>query len=253
MALSIHNLSIGYSQQKIIAKELNLSVSPGELVCLIGPNGTGKSTLLKTIAGLLSPLAGEIKINDKNILLFTATERAKQLAVVFTQKIQAENLDVYSAIATGRNPYTGLLGTLRKDDVEIIQRTIDITGLKEFENKFVDKLSDGEQQKVMIGRAIAQDCPIILLDEPTAHLDTVNKIEITLLLKKIAKEQNKSIIISTHDLSLALQIADKIWLMNKNRIAENTPTSIVNTTEFNEAFSGKNFSFDKNSFAFKII
>lgn len=246
------NISIGYSQAKIVAANLNLIAKAGEFICLIGPNGGGKSTLLKTIAGLLPLLNGEIFINNKPFSKIKLEEKAKTVASVLTTKIQIENLDVYSAVATGRTPYTSLSGILSATDKNIIEETISITGLNGFENRFIETLSDGELQKVMIARALAQDCPVMLLDEPTAHLDIINKIEITQLLKKIAKEKNKSIILSTHDLNLALQTADKIWLMHNSAVYENSPQNMINSNSFTEAFSGNTYTFNKNTLSFQI-
>jgi len=250
-----------YARLNKITKDLNLSLKSGELVCLLGPNGSGKSTLMRTMSGIQPPLNGSISILDKPLSKMSSKEIAQQLSIVLTERVTIGNLSVYALVALGRSPYTGWMGNLSPQDERIVQEAIETTGTTQFANAHISDLSDGERQKVMIARALAQDTPIILLDEPTAHLDLPNRIEIIRLLRKLTHEKGKSILMSTHELDLALQAADKIWLMleiksndrtSKSRLISGMPEELILNGQFEEAFARHGFKFDRNTGSFQI-
>ncbi|HYG40758.1 MAG TPA: ABC transporter ATP-binding protein [Cytophagales bacterium] len=264
----IKDLLIGYQKsalRKVVAGPVNLSLSAGEFICMIGQNGSGKTTLLKTLAGVQRPLKGSVEIRGKNISHYRPSQLSKILSVVLTDRVAVSNLDVYALVGLGRYPYTNWLGGLTDKDKKIIDWALKSTDTKKFINRQLGELSDGELQKVMVARALAQDTDIILLDEPTAHLDLPNRIEIFLLLKKLALETGKVILVSTHELDLALQSADKIWLIDTqktenqedfgeygNHIFSGVPEDMVISGVFQKAFEKHGMTFDKMTGRFKI-
>jgi len=241
--LCLENVSVGYFIRKkpfCVQQQLNLSAQKGELIALIGNNGCGKSTLLRSIAYLQPLLSGKIFIENKNIAEITPNERARLISIVLAGQQAAASFTVSELIAIGRDPYTGWLGNLSATDESIIEWSIEMTNLKGFENRNIYELSDGERQRVFIARALAQDTPLILLDEPTSHLDLSNRVNILLLLQKLAHETGKIILISTHELETAMQVADKIWLMQKEKgIIVGSPEDLIINGMFNEAFKDK--------------
>lgn len=254
--LKLHSVSIGYqakSKPVIVQKDLNISANRGELIALIGKNGCGKSTLMRSIAWLQPIFSGEITINGDNISDITPKKRAKLISIVLTDQRSEASFNVRELISIGRDPYTGWLGSLSAEDEAIIDNAIEIANLKGFENRNIHELSDGERQRVFIARALAQDTPVILLDEPTSHLDLPNRINILLLLQKLARETNKTIFISTHELETAMQVADKIWLMEKqNGIRQGTPEDMVLQGTFDTVFSHPSYVFDKEYGSFVV-
>lgn len=250
-------LKIGYKgkagRDTIVAKHIDVDLHSGELICLLGPNGSGKSTLIKTLAGVHKMLAGEITVFDESIKLLSRKQIAYRLSTVLTDRVTVGNLSVYNLVAFGRSPYTGWLGSLSEEDEEQVRWAIEATGLTEFVNRDVSKLSDGERQKVMIARALAQDTSVILLDEPTAHLDLPNRVEIIRLLRKLAHETGKGILLSTHELDLALKAGDRIWLMNREKeLFKGVPEDLVLNGTFEEVFKKDSFDFDIETGSFKI-
>ena len=255
--LKASRLSIGYKkgtkEEKTLAGPLELEIHPGQLICLLGQNGAGKSTLIRTLAGLQPLLSGTVETAGKNIAKLKPPERAKQLSMVLTDRVPSGNLTVYSIIALGRFPYTNWLGTLQPKDREIVQWAMQITDTTSFANRKLIELSDGESQKVMLARALAQDTPVIILDEPTAHLDLPNRITLMRLLHQLARSTGKGILLSTHDLDLALQTADEVWLLgNDGDFTKGAPEDIVLNGTFEAAFHKEGFTFDKSSGTFVI-
>ncbi len=212
--LSTSQLSIGYGSKNLISG-LDLQLHRGELVCLIGRNGCGKSTLIRTLAMLQNAQSGEILIDGKSIKKLSAQQRARLVSVVLTGRTDTGMMRVAELVALGRYPHTDLFGKLTDEDGQIIDSAIAAVGLTEKKNSLVAELSDGERQKIIIAKAVAQDAPIVILDEPTSHLDVPNRIEIMSLMRRLAKEMNKAVLLSTHEPDLALQSADRIWLMDK--------------------------------------
>lgn len=243
MLLDIKDLTIGYDN-KAVQTRLNLSTDTGELICLVGTNGTGKSTLLRTIAGLQPALSGAITLNHKQITEMSGYERATQLSLVLTDKISVENLSVYELVTMGRFPYTGWSGRLTSEDKQIIDKAIQDVNLKYKSLAMINHISDGEKQRAVIAKALAQSTPLVLLDEPTAHLDLPNRIEIMLLLRHLAKNTGKCFILSTHELDLAIQTADRIWLMTETGVETGIPEDMMLAGKFQTAFGSGRFTFD---------
>ncbi len=247
--LQLSNVSIGYHSKNrlsLVQSELSLSANKGELIALIGENGCGKSTLIRSIACLQPIFKGEINLNGKNLEKLTPAKRAKLLSVVLTEQKSVASFNVRELISIGRDPYTGWLGSLSETDNDIITRAIEQTYLQGFENRNIHELSDGERQRAFIARALAQDTPLIILDEPTSHLDLANRINILLLLQKLARNTGKTILISTHELETAMQVADKLWMMEKGGgVIVGVPEDMVLNGKFDSVFNHQNYDFDK--------
>ena len=255
--LHTENLSIGYRNRKkhptVIKSDINLTLYKGELVCLIGPNGCGKSTLLRTVSGLQPSLNGSVYIYDKLVNHLNLAELAKQLSIVLTDQITVRHLTVHQIVALGRYPFTNWVGKLSKKDEEIIHQSLKSVHLLKYANTNIGELSDGEKQRVMIAKALAQDTPVILLDEPTAHLDLPNRVETMQLLKNLAQKTQKSILLSTHELDLALQAADRIWLMNyDDSVICGAPEDLILGGQMEETFKANSFTFNKNTGVFEM-
>lgn len=245
-------LSIGYllkgGKRKVIHDDLNLRLRPGEVTCLLGLNGAGKSTLLRTLCGFQPPLSGEIRLMGKPLSSYSQSNFSLTVGVVLTEKTNAGGITVYELVSLGRHPYTGFFGQLKKTDREIIEQSLTAAGIAHKAQNYVSELSDGERQKAMIAKALAQQCPIILLDEPTAFLDVTSRIETMVLLHKLAVEQHKAILLSTHDLDLAIQMGDCLWLQEKGRpMACGTPEDLILSGAFESFFGKEGIVFDPST------
>jgi len=246
------NLSIGYflrgRRRKVVHDGLDLQLFPGEVTCLLGLNGAGKSTLLRTLCGFQPPLGGEILLMGKPLSEYSQSDFALTVGVVLTEKTNAGGITVYELVSLGRHPYTGFFGQLKKQDRDIIEQSLEKTGIAHKADNYVSELSDGERQKAMIAKALAQQCPIILLDEPTAFLDVTSRIETMVLLHKLAVEQQKAILLSTHDLDLAIQMGDCLWLEEKSRPMNcGTPEDLILSGAFESFFGKKDIVFDSST------
>ena len=217
--IELKELTIGYAQKnntKVVASGINATLHSGRLTCLIGANGIGKSTLLRTLSAFQPPLSGEIFIdNESPIPLSTLTDKqlSRLIGVVLTEKPDVQNMTVFELVGLGRSPYTGFWGRLNEEDKEVVKESLRLVGIESLQDRLIQTLSDGERQKTMIAKALAQQTPVIYLDEPTAFLDYPSKVEMLTLLRHLARETGKTIFLSTHDMELALQIADELWLM----------------------------------------
>lgn len=254
--ISADNLSIGYflnnGKSNIIKKDICLNALKGELIALIGGNGAGKSTLLRTFAGFQPFISGKIFIKGTGLNHFREKELARIMSFVSTEIIRVSNLTVFDLVALGRYPHTNWSGRLTDEDRSKVEEAIRMVGLNGYENRAVNFISDGERQKTMIARTLAQDTDIILLDEPTAFLDLSNKYEILHILHRLACERGKTILFSTHDLSTAIAECDKIWLMLEDRIIEGSPEDLVLSGSFNSLFTNKNLFFDTEKGDYRI-
>ena len=254
--IHIRNLTTGYpgkGSTKIVAKDIDATISSGELTCLLGANGVGKSTLLRTLSAFQPPLGGEIEIMGKKLTEYTDKQLATVIGVVLTEKCSLRNMTVEELVGMGRSPYTGFWGNLGKEDKQIVENAIAMVRIEDLKYRMVHTLSDGERQKVMIAKALAQETPVIFLDEPTAFLDFPSKVEIMQLLHHLSRSTNKTIFLSTHDLELALQIADKIWLMDKvNGVTVGTPEDLSIDGCLSNFFSRKGIVFDMETGLFRI-
>jgi iron complex transport system ATP-binding protein len=254
--LAAQNLTIGYPAArapKLVAGPLNFALKPGELVALLGPNGAGKSTLLRTLAGLQAPLAGQLVLADKDLIALSPPERARLLSIVLTDRVEAGGLTVLELVRLGRHPHTGWLGGLSAHDEAQVQDALAATNTTVFASRRVDELSDGERQKVLLARALAQDTPIILLDEPTAHLDLPNRVALLRLLHRLARDTPKAILLSTHELDLALQAADRLALLTaEGALHLGTPEDLVLDGTFAAAFVREGLAFDAATGTFPL-
>jgi iron complex transport system ATP-binding protein len=256
------DLAIGYAAgngrltgraPRIIARELTLEIQPGRLVCLLGPNGSGKSTLLRTLAGLQPSLQGTVIILGTDIRKITPGSLAKSISLVLTDPVRHSHLTVDALVSLGRYPYSGWLGSLGEGDRTVIAEAKAAAGVANFSNRKISMLSDGESQKVMLARALAQDTPLLMLDEPTAHLDLPSRIQLLKLLHRLSREMDKGILLSTHDLDLALQVADEVWLMQAGLpLQKGAPEDLVLDGTFEAAFDKEGVLFDRRTGSFRM-
>ena len=254
--IRLRDLSIGYPDKhntKRVAEHLNASIHSGELTCLLGTNGVGKSTLLRTLSAFQPPLGGTIDLLDRPLSTYDDRKLATVIGVVLTEKSDIRNMTVEELVGLGRSPYTGFWGTLKEGDRKIVHEAIARVRIEPLTQRMVHTLSDGERQKVMIAKALAQETPIIFLDEPTAFLDFPSKVEVMQLLHNLTHTLQKTVFMSTHDLELALQIADKIWLMDRtNGIAIGTPEDLSLEGKLSSFFSRKGITYDTETGFFRI-
>ena len=276
--ITLKNLSIGYRskhQLRTVASAINASLQSDELTCLIGANGIGKSTLLRTLAGFQPPLEGEILINKREILSqetsselsskkvtgislekplsqFSAQELAKEIGVVLTSRIDTPQLTIEEIIGIGRSPYTGFWGNLSAKDKQIVATAIQQVGIQHLAHRNICELSDGERQKVMTAKALAQQTHIIILDEPTAFLDFPSKVETLQMLRRLAHEEHKTILLSTHDVELALQLADQLWLMEAGHLSIGTPRELADNGSLSRFIERDGIRFDNERMSIEI-
>ncbi len=250
------NLEIGYRSRQgmtSVARNINLNLEDGEFVCLLGPNGAGKSTLMRTIAGMQAPLNGSVLLDGVDIRALTPNQRAARLSVVLTERVTAGLLTGYAMASLGRFPHTRWFGTLTAKDHEAVREAIESAGAQAFSDRFVSELSDGERQRVMLARALAQEPRLMILDEITAFLDLPRRIEMAGLLRRLAGQGERSVLISTHDLDLALRTADRIWLMHADgSLVTGAPEDLVLDGSFARAFADEGIEFDPSHGSFKL-
>ena len=273
--IQLWNLSIGYQTKhsvKTVAEGINGSIRSGELTCLLGANGVGKSTLLRTLSAFQPAIRGEIFISTnedggtrKEISSLSDKELSKLIGVVLTEKPDVKNMSVRELVSLGRSPYTGFWGTYTDEDLRIVDEAIEMVGITDLSRRPVHTLSDGERQKVMIAKALAQQTPVIFLDEPTAFLDYPSKVEVLQLLRRISREAEKTIFLSTHDVELALQLADTIWLMRRQEsgvrsqeagggspVTIGSPQELAASGDLGRFIERQNIVFDKETLTIKV-
>lgn len=242
------HVTIGYHQKKhdaCIHAGLNFRLHKGELTCLLGANGSGKSTLLRTLSAVQPCLSGDILLLDKSLNDYTERERSRTIGIVLTERTQTGGLTVRELVSLGRQPHTGFFGRLSKTDKNLIDSAIESVGISRLSSSYMAELSDGERQKAFIAKALVQECPLILLDEPTAFLDVVSRIEIMTLLRRLAKEAHKAILLSTHDIDQALLLADRLWLLRAHQgITCGVPEDLILDHQLDELFPTSNICFD---------
>lgn len=253
--LSAIGLSIGYVSKKpanAIASDINIALKESTVTALIGVNGIGKSTLLRTITGIQQPLAGSSILNGKPLQEYSSKTLAEQLSIVLTESLPPSNLTVYELVALGRQPYTNWLGKMSSEDHQHVKHALELTETTHLAQRRNFELSDGQLQKVLIARALAQDTPVIILDEPTTHLDLKHKAALLQLLKGLAVESGKSILYSTHDLDLALQMSDEIIVMSSGKTVQDTPDNLIKVKALDRLFEGTAITFDPEKRGFSI-
>jgi iron complex transport system ATP-binding protein len=253
--LTTSNLCVGYSSKKeikTIASNINLTLKKGELIALIGANGIGKSTLLRTLIGIQPPISGAVILKGKNILDYDSISFAQNLSIVLTEKLPPSNLTVFEIIALGRQPYTNWLGNLTDNDISKINEAMELTQITPLADKKHYEISDGQLQNVLVARALAQDTPLIILDEPTTHLDLLHKVSLFKLLKKLAKDTNKCILFSTHDIDMAIQISDEMIIMTEENVVQDQPCNFISKGNFDTLFKDEHIAFDSEKGKFIV-
>jgi iron complex transport system ATP-binding protein len=265
----LKDLSIGYGQKddtKVVASRLNASINSGELTCLLGQNGIGKSTLLRTLAAFQPALAGDVLMattgsnatttddSQRMTAIATLTDRqlSRMIGIVLTEKPDVRNMTVTELVGLGRSPYTGFWGTLNSDDRQVVSEAIHLVGIEPLKDRMVHTLSDGERQKVMIAKALAQQTPVIYLDEPTAFLDFPSKVDMLQLLRRLAHEEQKTILLSTHDVELAVQLADSIWLMEPGTLTVGSPRQLADDGTLACFIERPGITFDRQTLVIRV-
>lgn len=255
--IELRNLTTGYKlkkHDKVISTQLNAILQEGQMTCMLGPNGAGKSTLLRTMAGFQPYIEGNISVMHRNLSSYKNKELAKLISVVLTDNSSIKNMTVWEVVAMGRSPYTGFWGKLSEKDKKMVEKCLNWVGITEHANRKMQTLSDGERQKTMIAKAIAQETPIILLDEPTAFLDYPSKMHMMLLLHRLAKALKKTIFLSTHDLEHALQVADNIWLIDRDKgLTTGLPEDLCAEGKIEEYFLREGMQFNPETSTFSIV
>ena len=253
--LKTKDLAIGYASKKertVVASNINIELHKGALVGLVGGNGIGKSTLLRTLTNVQNALDGDIFINGKSIKQFPALDLAKVMSLVLTEQMMSKNLSVFELVALGRQPYTNWVGNLSENDISIVNTAITQTNISDLKYKRCFELSDGQLQKVMIARALAQDTDLMILDEPTTHLDMYHKAYILKLLQRLAKETEKTILFSSHEIDLAIQLCDTLIVMSPNQVVSDTPCNLISNGVFDALFPKDLIAFDEKTGSFRV-
>ena len=255
MTYELKDLSTGYHgrrQTHVVAQHISAQLEVGCLTCLLGPNGAGKSTLLRTLANFQPALEGEMLLDGQPLEIFTPKEIAQRIGVVLTERPNVGDMTVEELVAMGRSPYTGFWGALQAEDRVAVEEAISLVGIEALRRRRVQSLSDGERQKTMIAKVLAQQTPIIFLDEPTAFLDFPSKAEMLILLRRLAHEMQKTVFLSTHDIEMALQTADLLWLLDKTSLEIGTPHVLAESGALSRFFSGPAIKFDASTLRFQI-
>lgn len=254
--IQLKNLGIGYPTKhgvRTVAEGIDGTIRSGELTCLLGANGVGKSTLLRTLSAFQPKIKGNVFIEGRELSDYSDKELSKLIGVVLTEKPDVRNMRVRELVSLGRSPYTGFWGTYSKEDLRIVDEAISLVGIDSLSGRMVHTLSDGERQKVMIAKALAQQTPVIYLDEPTAFLDYPSKVEVLQLLRRISKEAEKTIFLSTHDVELALQLADTVWLMTcEGGMTIGTPLQLAQQGALGRFIEREGITFDPETLTIRV-
>ena len=249
--IKLQHLTVGYGEKAVLS-DINQVLNAGQMVCLLGSNGVGKSTILRTLAGFLPPLSGNVLIDGRNLPSLSLSERSKAVSVVLTERVEVPYMKVVDLVGMGRSPYTGFFGTLTKEDRNIVDEAIEMVGISNLAERTIDTLSDGERQKALLAKALAQQTPIILLDEPTAFLDFHAKVSTLRLMLKLAHETNKTIFLSTHDVEMAIQLSDELWIVQDGQISTGTTASLTQSGILGRFLQDEGISFDEKELTLRI-
>ncbi|GAA2540728.1 ABC transporter ATP-binding protein [Pseudonocardia hydrocarbonoxydans] len=251
MSLRLHDLTVGHRRGPAVLTGVTLDARPGELTALLGPNGAGKSTLLRTVAGLLPAVSGTVALDGADLLALSPAARARRVAVVLTERVDPGLLTAWELVALGRHPHTGARGTLRPADHAAVDAALVAVRASGFADRRVGRLSDGERQRVLVARALAQAPDLLLLDEPTAFLDAPSRVSVTGLLRRLARERGIVVVVSTHDVELALRVADRVWLLDRDGgVRSGPPAALVDGGAVGAAFDSDELRFDAGSSTF---
>lgn len=249
--IELQHLTVGYGAKAVLS-DISQTVRAGQMVCLLGANGVGKSTILRTLGGFLSPLSGKVLIEGRDLLSLTVSQRSRAVSVVLTERVEVPYMKVTDLVGMGRSPYTGFFGTLSKEDKNIIGEAIEMVEIRNLAERTIDTLSDGERQKALLAKALAQQTPIILLDEPTAFLDFHAKVSTLRLMLRLAHETNKAILLSTHDVEMAIQLSDALWIVQDGKIEAGIPTSLTERGILQHFLQAEGISYDADRMTLKI-
>ena len=250
--IELQHLTVGYGEKAVLT-DITQTLAAGQMVSLLGANGAGKSTLLRTLAGFQPPLAGKVLIDGRNLHSLSPAERSKAVSVVLTERVEVPYMKVEDLVGMGRSPYTGFFGRLDKEDRAIVAEAIGMVGIAHLAQRTVDTLSDGERQKALLAKALAQQTPIILLDEPTAFLDFHAKVGTLRLLLRLAHETNKTIFLSLHDVEMAIQLSDALWIVQDGEISTGTTASLTKSGTLGRFLQGEGITYDKDEKTLRII
>ncbi len=252
--IEVKNLELGYranNEKTILLSNVSFSLTEGNLYAVLGSNGKGKTTLLQVLSGFIKPLNGKVFIQDKEISKFKPHELSKIISVIFTERPHIEYMSVFEMVSSGRTPYTGFYGKLSSTDIRVITNALSLTGILSLKYRKITTLSDGEYQKVLIAKSLAQETPIILMDEPATYLDVAAKINLMKLLRKLVLQEKKTIVISTHDIDLAIKYSDQILLFNDSKKLEyGTPEDLILSNILNQLFISEGLTFNKKEGTF---
>lgn len=254
-SIELAHLGIGYKERgsvRFVGRNISCTAQSGRLTCLLGSNGVGKSTLLRTITGLQLPLEGTVYVSGHNLARMPRRQRARTVSVVLTRRPMVQNMTVAEVVGIGRTPYTGFLGMLGKHDEEIVCQALHLVGMEALAGRSVQTLSDGERQKMMIAKALAQQTPVIVLDEPTAFLDFVTKADVMTLLCRLCHDEGKTVLLSTHDVQIALETADDLWLMTNEGMTTGSVSALAGNGTLEAFIKRPNIAFDKDTMNIKI-
>lgn len=250
--IELQHLTVGYGEKAVLT-DISQTLAAGQMVSLLGANGAGKSTLLRTLAGFQPPLAGKVLIDGRNLHSLSPAERSKAVSVVLTERVEVPYMKVEDLVGMGRSPYTGFFGRLDKEDRAIVAEAIGMVGIAHLAQRTIDTLSDGERQKALLAKALAQQTPIILLDEPTAFLDFHAKVGTLRLLLRLAHETNKTIFLSLHDVEMAIQLSDALWIVQDGEISTGTTASLTQSGTLGRFLQGEGITYDKEEKTLRII
>lgn len=249
--IELQHLTVGYGDKAVLS-DINQTLKAGQMACLLGANGVGKSTILRTLAGFQPPLSGKILLEGRDFLSLSLSERSRLVSVVLTERVDVAYMTVRELVGMGRSPYTGFFGRLSKADEMIVSEAIEMVGISDLANRTIDTLSDGERQKALLAKALAQQTPVILLDEPTAFLDFHAKVGTLRLMLRLAHETNKAIFLSTHDVEMAIQLSDELWIVGDGRISTGTTASLTENGILGRFLQAEGISYDAEERTLKI-
>ncbi|MBQ8454235.1 MAG: ABC transporter ATP-binding protein [Bacteroidaceae bacterium] len=249
--IELRHLTVGYGEKAVLS-DISQTLSAGQMVCLLGANGVGKSTILRTLSGFLPPLSGEVLLDGRDLTSLSLSQRSKSLSVVLTERVEVPYMKVVDLVGMGRSPYTGFFGTLSREDKSIVTEAIEMVGISCLAQRTIDTLSDGERQKALLAKALAQQTPVIFLDEPTAFLDFHAKVSTLRLMLRLAHETNKTIFLSTHDVEMAIQLSDVLWVVQDGQIASGTPSLLTENGTLHRFLEAEGISYDAEERTLKI-
>ena len=249
--IELQHLTVGYGSKTVLS-DINQTLNSGQMVCLLGANGVGKSTILRTLAGFSPPLSGKVLLEGRDLLSLSVSQRSQAVSVVLTERVEVPYMKVTDLVGMGRAPYTGFFGGLSKEDKDIVGEAIEMVGIAGLAQRTIDTLSDGERQKALLAKALAQQTPVILLDEPTAFLDFHAKVSTLRLMLRLAHETGKTIFLSTHDVEMAIQLSDVLWIVQDGKIESGTAASLTESDTLQHFLQAEGIMYDAAERTLKI-